>query len=73
MEFGQYVTSPGAPLLSVGAEQNRGVSCFIVRGDRLVFLRRSDFPEVIYGPTAFVISRQLEPTPAGASTDMHIY
>ena len=46
----------GAPLLCVG-EATRGVACFLVEDGRLVVLRRSDFQNVLLGPTGYVIER----------------
>ena len=60
----KYKALSGAPLLSLGAEPNRGVSCFFMQGNRLVFLRRSDYPEVLLRPVCYSVERQLEPTPA---------
>ena len=34
----------GTPLLSIGTPANDGISCFLVDGGRLVFLRRADLP-----------------------------
>ena len=37
----------GTPLLSIGTPANDGISCFLVDGGRLVFLRRADLPQGI--------------------------
>jgi hypothetical protein len=35
----------GAPLLSVGQEETRGATCFLVEAGRIVVLRRPDFEQ----------------------------
>lgn len=45
LEFRQ---ASGAPLLTVGSDANRGITCFFVEGGKLIFLCRADVPEGRY-------------------------
>ena len=61
----EYRSLPGCPLLSVGSEVTRGVSCFLVQGQRLVFLRRADYPEELLGATGHVHGQVLSAASPG--------
>ena len=63
----EYKALSGAPLLSLATEATRGISAFLVWGQRLVFLRPADYPEVLTGPIGHVYGGQVGPrsTPIG--------
>ena len=41
----EYRQAHGAPLLDIGTDATRFISCFIIVGGSLVFLERSDIPQ----------------------------
>jgi hypothetical protein len=55
----EYHQEPGAPLLGVGTDSVRFVSCFLVVGDKLVFLARADIDQGIYVHHGEVVAREL--------------
>jgi hypothetical protein len=61
----EYLRVPGAPLLSAGAEETRGATVFFVSPDnRIVLLRRADFPVELVGPTGYVTARKVTTGPS---------
>ena len=54
----------GAPLLS-GPEACRGAQCFFVKDNRIVVLRKADFPVELHGPVGNIYSQQLTPENPG--------
>jgi len=61
----EYLAVRGAPLLSVATEETRGITAFMVEGQRLVFLRRPDYEAPLTRPTGYVHSQQVSPATPG--------
>jgi hypothetical protein len=56
-----YESLRGAPMLCVGQEETRGVSCWFVSGGRITVLRPAGLGEPLVGPTSRVYARNLGP------------
>jgi len=56
----EYRQAGGCPLLGVGTDSVRNISCFLVADDKLVFLARADIPEGTYVHHGEVTARQLD-------------
>ena len=61
-----YKRVHGAPLLSVGSDANRGITCFLVQGEELVFLQRADFNGALTVYHGEVIGMQVRTFVAGS-------
>jgi len=55
----EYRQEDGCSLLAVGTDSTRGITCFLVEGGRLVFLRRVDVPEAFVVHHGEVVGREL--------------
>ena len=66
-----YRRLSGAPILDIGSEATRGVSCFFVRGGEIIVLRPSDFPVELRGPSGGVYSQQLTAATPGPELRIH--
>ena len=63
----EYLAARGAVMLNVGGEQNRGITCFMVTGGQLIFLRQPQFEEPLHGATGYVHSQMVSSATTGPS------
>ena len=62
-----YKRVHGAPLLSIGSDANRGISCFLVQDGELVFLQPADFNAALTVNHGGVVGVQLPTMHDGGS------